>query len=72
MDKTPNDHPNADEDKGNAKPLPHVEGHVAFKLHLHVLQELDADARTEDDDKEGAEHQTGLLVTEVTLVVHPQ
>ncbi len=44
MDKAPNNHPNADEDKGNAKPLPHVEGHVFLAFHLDVLQEIDKDA----------------------------
>ena len=72
MHKTPNNHPDADEHKGNAEPLAHVEGHVALKVDLDVFQELDADARAEDDDEEGAEHQAGLLVAEVALVVHPQ
>ena len=37
-----------------------------------TCKELDADARAEDEDKESAEHQAGLLVAEVALVVHPQ
>ena len=72
MHKAPNDHPNADDDEGNAEPLAHVEGHALLKFHLDILQKLDADARAEDDDKEGPKHQAGLFVTEVTLVVHPQ
>lgn len=72
MQKTPNNHHNANDHEGNAQPLPHVKGHVALKVDLNVLQELDSDARAKDDDEEGAEHQARLLVAEVTLVVHPQ
>ena len=72
LHKAPNNHPDTDEHEGDAEPLSHVEGHVFLKFDLHVLQELDADARAEDDDEEGAEHQAGLLVAEVALVVHPQ
>ena len=72
LHKAPNNHPNADEHKRNAEPLPHVEGHVFLEFHLDVFQELDADARAKDDDEEGAEHQARLLVAKVTFVVHPQ
>ena len=56
MHKTPNNHPDADKDEGDAEPLAHVEGHVALEVDLDVFQELDADARAEDDDKESAKH----------------
>ena len=72
MHKAPDNHPDADEHKGDAEPLAHVEGHVALEVDLDVFQELEADARAEDDDEESAEHQAGLLVAEVALVVHPQ
>ena len=70
--ETPDNHPNAHKDEGDAEPLAHVEDHVFLEFHLYVLQKLDADARAEDDDEEGAEHQAGLLVAKVALVVHPQ
>lgn len=70
--ETPRYHHNADDDKGDAEPLTHVESHVFLKLDLHVLQELNANTRAENDDEEGAEHQAGLLVAEVAFVVHPQ
>lgn len=72
MQKTPNNHHNANDHEGNAQPLPHVKGHVALKVDLNVLQELDSDARAKDDDEEGAKHQARLFVAEVALVVHPQ
>ena len=72
MHKAPYNHPDANEHKGDAEPLAHVEGHVALEVDLDVFQELDADARAEDDDEEGAEHQTGLLMAKVALVIHPQ
>ena len=72
MHIAPNNHPYADEHKGNTKPLTHVEGHITLEIDLDVFQELNKDARAEDDDEESAEHQAGLLVAEVALVVHPQ
>ena len=72
MDKAPHNHSDAGKNKGNAEPLAHVEEHVTFEVDLHILQEFDADARAEDDDEERAEHQAGLLVAQIALVVHPQ
>ena len=72
MHKAPDNHPDADEHKGDAEPLAHVEGHVTLKVDLDVLQELDTDARAENDNEEGAEHQAELLMAEVALVIHPQ
>ena len=72
MDEAPNNHPNANEHEWDTEPLAHVEDHVALEVDLHVFQELDADARAEDDDKESAKHQTRLFDTEVALIVHPQ
>lgn len=72
MQKTPNNHHNANDHEGNAQPLPHVKGHVALKVDLDVFQKLNGNTRAKDDDEEGAEHQAWLLVAEVTLVVHPQ
>ena len=71
MHKAPINHPDADKHKGDAEPLAHVEGHVALEVDLDIFQELNKDARSKDDDEEGAEHQAGLLVAEVALVVHP-
>ena len=71
MAETPNNHHNTDDNKGDTKPLPHVEGHVAFEVDLHILQELNGNTRAEDNDEERAKHQTRLLVTKVALVVHP-
>ena len=72
MDEAPNNHRYTDDDERDAEPLAHVEDHVALKVDLYVFQELDADARAEDDDKESAKHQTRLFDTEVALIVHPQ
>ena len=52
--------------------MAHVEHHAFFEFNLDVFQELDGDARAEDDDEESAKHQSRLLVPKVTLIVHPQ
>ena len=72
LHEAPHYHPDANEHKGDAEPLTHVEGHISLEAHLHVLQKLDANARAENNDKESAEHQAGLLVAKIALIVHPQ
>ena len=67
-------YPNHDarHDKRDAQPLAHVPSHVLLEINLHILQELNADARTENDNQKDAEHHARLTVAEVAFVVHPK
>ena len=46
-------------DKGKAEPLPHVEGHAAFKVHLLFFDEFDEEAHSEEGYEPPSEEDAG-------------
>ena len=51
----------SDKYERNAEPLPHIQRHCAFKIHLILFQELDEEAEYEYFSQAEAEEETAVV-----------